>query len=315
MGYRMAGNVRTKMDPTSTLHVLDIDKSVCDRFINEFGSFGPIKIGKSAKDIAQSSSTIISMLPMDKHVSSVYLDPVNGIIAAEPNPNRLALECSTISVSTAQAVGKEIMDAGVAHYVDTPVSGGIMGAGAGTLSFFCGYAGPADRDDMTKRIKSILDYMGASERINFCGKLGNGLVSKIVNNYIGLSNLVIASEGLSFGLRHGVDIHTLQQCIKGSSGDSWILNNTSPAPGAIPKSPASNGFRPGFTNALCIKDLTLGVEAAKEVGIPTKMGELAIARYKQSQDDPRTSGLDCSSVWLHINDQVDAFANSQPNGH
>lgn len=289
MGYRMAGNIRTKMDHSATLYVFDLDRSSCERFIKEFGSFGPIKTGRSPKDIAQSSSTLISMLPMDKHVRSVYLDPMDGIIAAGPSHDRLTLECSTISVSTAQAVGKEIMDSGVAHYVDTPVSGGVMGAGAGTLSFFCGHPGPADSDGIAKRIKTTLDYMGASERIHFCGKLGNGLVSKVVNNYIGMSNLVIASEGLAFGLRHGVDIDTLQKCIKGSSGDSWMLDNASPAPGASPKSAASNGFRPGFATKLCIKDLTLAVQAAKEVGIPTKMGEVAIALYKQSEDDPRTS--------------------------
>ena len=288
MGFHMAANVRKKMLSSATFYVFDVNEEACQCFIKQFGSFGPTKIVGSSKDIAELANTIISMVPMDEHARAVYLDREKGAIAARPDANRLILECSTISIATTQAIGKAIMDAGVGVYVDTPVSGGVRGAEAGTLSFFCGYPAAADADSMANRIQQTVGLMGSSERISFCSQLGRGLVSKMVNNYIGLTNIAVASQGLAFGLRHGMDASTLYKCVKGSSGDSWILNATPPVPGLDPRSPSSNGFRPGFSARLCAKDIALGIEAAAQVGIDATLGKMAVKMFQQAEADPRT---------------------------
>lgn len=283
----MAGNVRRKMPDSATLHIYDVNDEACKRFEAKFGSYGPIKIASSSKELASQSATVISMVPMDQHAQSVYLDPDHGVIAASRNPDRLVLECSTINVTTTQDIGQQIMGAGVGRYIDTPVSGGVRGAEAGTLSFFLGHA--AGSDPIAQRARETVAWMGAAERINFCGGLGNGLVCKIVNNYIGLTNLVVAAEGLAFGLRHGVDKDALYKCIKGSSGDSWALNFSNPVPGIIPESASSNGFKAGFTPRLSAKDIKMGIKAAQHVGIDPKMGEISVKYYERADKDPRTT--------------------------
>ncbi|KIX99559.1 uncharacterized protein Z520_05135 [Fonsecaea multimorphosa CBS 102226] len=312
MGFHMAGNIRSKMDRSSTLHIFDVNNASCQDFVHKFGDLGPVRIAKSSKEVAEASKTVLSMVPMDQHCRAVYLDPETGVIAARADQDRLILECSTISIATAQEVGKAVMEAGRGRYIDTPVSGGVGGAEAGSLSFFIGYPNAAtDNDPLVQHIKTVIGWMGAAERINFCGFLGGGLVSKIANNYMGLCNLAAAAQGMAFGIRHGMNPETLFRCIKGSSGDSWILNFSPPVPGVVAKSAASNGFRAGFRPSLCVKDVSLAIKAAREVGINATMGEMALKEYERADQDPRTTSLDCSSIWLHINGQVDAFSESK----
>ena len=289
MGFQMAGNLRKKMSPSATLHIFDVAGAACEIFVENFGNFGPVKIVGSSKEAAERSKTVISMVPNGQNARQVYLDEENGIIAASKDADRLMLECSTIEVTTTQEIGKEIMNAGTGFYVDTPVSGGVFGAEAGTLSFFCGFSADKESDLLAKRIWGTICWMGAPEKITFCGKLGTGLVSKIVNNYIGLSNIVVAAEGMAFGIRHGVDRNTLHKCMKGSSGDSWIMDNAQPVPGIIPHSASSHGFRPTFAPRMCVKDVSLAIKAAQEAGIDATMGEAALKVFKRTHEDPRTT--------------------------
>jgi 3-hydroxyisobutyrate/3-hydroxypropionate dehydrogenase len=288
MGFHMAANVRKKMPASSTLHVFDVNQAACNRFVEQHSHYGPVRIASSSKALAEASDLIISMVPMDKHAEAVYLDPESGVIASPHSSTRLVLECSTISVEMTRKIGKKIMDAGIAHFIDTPVSGGIWGAEAGTLSFFCGHPDASKTTDTGKRVLTTLGYMGASERITFCGNLGAGLVTKIVNNYIGLTNLAVAAQGLAFGLRHGVDADTLYECVKGGTGDSWIMRTIPPVPGLSLKSPASKGFKPGFTAQLTAKDIGLAIDAAHQVGIDPSLGEVAVKMFQEAAEDPRT---------------------------
>lgn len=289
MGYHMAGNIRKKMAPTTTLHVFDVVAEACERFVKNFGQFGPIQIARTAREVAEKSQTVISMIPNGGNVKEVYLDPQDGVVAASKFADRLMLECSTIEVKVSQDIGHSIMDATQGLYVDTPVSGGVAGAEAGTLSFMVGFEGAHNSDPKRRRIQGILNSMGSPERITFCGKLGAGLVCKTVNNYIGLSNIVTTAQGMAFGIKHGVDKMTLYKCIKGSSGDSWVMDNAQPVPGIHAKSASTNGFRPTFAPRLCVKDVSLALKAAKETGIEASMGEAALKIFKTTNDDPRTT--------------------------
>jgi 3-hydroxyisobutyrate dehydrogenase len=287
----MARNVRKKMASSATLYIFDVNREACEKFVRNVGSLGPIEVASSAKELTTRSATVISMLPMDAHARAVYLDQETGVIAASKNRDRLILECSTVNVATTRDIGHKIMDAGVGMYVDAPVSGGVKGAEDGTLSFFLGHADPVAR-----RVRDVVGWMGADDRINVCGGLGSGLVCKIVNNYIGLTNIAVAAEGLAFGLRSGVDKHILYQCIKGSSGDSWALNFANPVPGIVPGSASSRGFKAGFTSRLCAKDINMAINAAHQVGIKPNLGEVAVKYFERADQDPRTAVSSASQL-------------------
>lgn len=122
MGWEMAKNVRINMPASSILYVNDVVTASCEKFLAEFGHLGPIKISDSAREMAEYSMAIISIVPAAVHVRDVYLNPVTGIIAAKKNADRLLLECSTIDSMTARDVGQQLLDAGSGTYVDTPVS-------------------------------------------------------------------------------------------------------------------------------------------------------------------------------------------------
>ena len=121
-------NVRKKMPKTATLFVNDISMDVCDRFKSAAAEFGLVVPVKTAKEAAESSDTLISMVPGPKDVRAVYLTQESGVIAARPNDRRLMLECSTIDSQTTRDVGEELMKAGLGTYIDTPVSVRCCGA-------------------------------------------------------------------------------------------------------------------------------------------------------------------------------------------
>lgn len=289
MGFHMAGNVRKKMESKGTLHVYDVDKETCTRFVAKFNDFGPINIATSAMAVARCSKTLILMIPMDEHARTVCLHKETGVIAAPRSTDRLIVDCSTISVSASKEIGRQLMEAGTGAYVDAPVSGGVSGAEQATLSFFCGYSNETQGKSTAKQLIETLALMGASERINLCGKLGAGLTAKLVNNYIALGNLAIAAQGMAFGIRHGLEAKVLYECVNGSTGDSLVWNAMQPVPGVVPRAASSNNFKPGFSLRLGLKDIGLAINAAEETGIDPSMGRVAKKIYEDAEHDARTS--------------------------
>lgn len=122
MGYAMAGNIRQKASPETTLYVNDVHRPFCDKFVEEFGRHGPIKIVNSAREVAELSQVVISIVPAAEHVRAVYLDESSGVIAASKSSGRLMLECSTIDAQTTREIGEALKTAGAGQYIDTPVS-------------------------------------------------------------------------------------------------------------------------------------------------------------------------------------------------
>lgn len=151
-------------------------------------------------------------------------------------------------------------------------------------------------------IKPTLSMMGDPGKLFFCNQLGAGAAAKISNNYLcNVFELAIA-EAMAIGVRHGIDAKLLHDVIQNSSGQSFMGDRNNPVPGVLPGAPASNGFRPGFRIPLCIKDLALGVEAAKQVGIAPTMAEAALGVWRSAQEDPRCRDRDIAAVWLLLND-------------
>ncbi|CAH0015667.1 unnamed protein product [Clonostachys rhizophaga] len=310
IGYGMASNLRKKIPASSTLHVLDLDQTIIQRLINEYGSYGKIEAASSAKDLVTKvgAGVVLSSLPAGPHVRKVYLDPENGVIAAAKNPERLIIECSTIEIEFTQELGKTIIDAGLGHFVDATVSGGMWGANAGTLSFMIGHPEPTEGDKVGKRIYDSLSFVGVPSTLAFCGGLGMGQVAKIAHNYITLSNNLVATEGMAIGLKYGIDKKALFKCIREGTANSWVMGLEQPVPGLVPDAPSSNNYKRAFAPALSVKDLTIGINAAKKVGIAPTAGEAAIKAFREVDADPRTHDLDHTSLWLHVYGNLDEWA-------
>ena len=124
MGFQMASNIRKSIPSHSTLFIYDVFSSACTRFTEEYQHIGPIVTVNSAKEAAEVADVVVSMVPGPADVRKVYLDEMNGVIAAEKREGRLLLECSTIDSATTRGVGEEVMGKGRGLYVDCPVSVG-----------------------------------------------------------------------------------------------------------------------------------------------------------------------------------------------
>ena len=230
--------------------------------------------GASAETLAEAVSAaeiVVSMLPAGAHVDSVYTGD-DGVLAHAPK-GALLIDSSTIDVDTARKVAGEAAQAGF-ELVDAPVSGGVGGAAAGTLTFMVGgtEAGFA-------AAKPVLDIMGGN--IFHAGASGNGQVAKICNNMLLGISMIGTAEAFLLGEKLGLDAQTLFDISSTASGQCWSMTSYCPAPGPVPTSPANNDYQPGFAAAMMLKDLLLSQEAADSAAAATPMGQRATELYTQ----------------------------------
>lgn len=231
----------------------------------------------SAIDAARSADVVITMLPAGKHVAQVYLGD-DGLLAHMAK-GALALDASTIDSETAQQVGAAAADAGIA-FMDTPVSGGVAAAAAGSLAFMCGGSAEA-----FERARRILEGMGNAEKIFHAGPAGAGQVAKAVNNMLLAVHMIGSCEALAMGAAKGLDPAVLSNIMKASSGNNWSLQVYNPWPDVMPNVPASNDYKPGFMVDLMVKDLGLASEVAGSAGVENRLGQLALELYKAHQSE------------------------------
>ncbi len=226
-------------------------------------------LAASAAEAAQAGEVVITMLPAGRHVRAVYLGD-DGVVA-KAAPGTLLIDCSTIDVETARAVHKAAAEAGLAM-LDAPVSGGVTGAEAATLTFMVG-----GEEAAFARAEPILAAMGKS--IVHAGPAGNGQAAKICNNMILGATMIVVGEAFKLGERLGLDPQKLFDIASKSSGQCWSMTSYCPVPGPVPASPANRGYKPGFTAAMMLKDLRLAQEAANATGAATPIGAEATALY------------------------------------
>ncbi|WP_342588455.1 3-hydroxyisobutyrate dehydrogenase [Phyllobacterium myrsinacearum] len=225
-----------------------------------------VTIAASAAAAAAGADVVITMLPAGKHVLSVYEE-----IAGKAKPGALFIDSSTIDVDSA----RKAHDVAKAHgllSVDAPVSGGIGGAAAGTLTFMVG--GAADAFAVAE---PVLKPMAG--RIVHCGEPGAGQAAKICNNMILGISMIGVSEAFTLAEKLGLSHQALFDVASTSSGQCWSLTTYCPVPGPVPTSPANNSYKPGFAAALMLKDLKLSQEAARSVGAATPLGQHAEEIY------------------------------------
>src|SRR6476661_6583096 len=209
------------------------------------------KRAASVKDAASGVDFVVTMLPVGANVRSVFLG--DGVIAAA-DPGTVLIDSSTIDVDSARAVHAAATERGFAM-LDAPVSGGVVGAEAATLTFMCG----GDKATFLKA-RPLLEGMG--KNIVHCGGPGFGQVTKICNNMVaGITALAVA-EAFVMGEKLGVERQTLYDVLSTSTASSVILTRMCPMPGAVPAAASSHAFKPGFAAKLMLKDLRLSQAAA-----------------------------------------------------
>ena len=233
--------------------------------------------GKSTNDInhtIQTSDVVITMLPSGKIVKSVYLGD-EGLIEKAPS-NLLLIDSSTIDVETARDVSKAAEQKNL-RIVDAPVSGGVGGAQAGTLTFMVG--GEKSAFDIAKE---YLDIMGGN--IIYAGLSGNGQAAKICNNMLLGISMIGTAEAFNLAENLGLDAQTFFDISSTASGQCWSMTSYCPVPGPVPSSPANNDYKPGFSSALMLKDLRLSQEAASMTTSSTPLGAYATSIYEEIEN-------------------------------
>ncbi|MEM5515200.1 3-hydroxyisobutyrate dehydrogenase [Pseudoalteromonas sp. AS84] len=268
MGGPMAANL---IKAGHTVSVFDLNQSV----VNELASKGA-KAAVDAKQCATNADVLISMLPAGKHVKSLYLgnNDDSGLINGLSN-NTLVIDCSTIDAESARIVGSTLGKQGIS-FVDAPVSGGVAGATAGTLTFIVGGEKAA-----FDKANTVLSDMG--KNIFHAGDIGAGQVAKICNNMLLSILMAGTSEALQMGINNGLDPKVLSDIMTASSGRNWTLELYNPCPGVMDAAPASNDYKPGFMVDLMAKDLGLAMEAAQQSNSSTPMGSMAKNLYTMLQ--------------------------------
>lgn len=247
----------------------------------------------TAADAAHDVEIVVTMLPAGEHVRAVYLG-TDGLLAAA-RKGTLFIDSSTIDVPTAREVIAAAGKAGHAM-LDAPVSGGVGGAEAGTLTFMVGGA-----DEAFARAKPILEKMG--KNIFHAGAAGNGQVAKVCNNMILGISMIGVSEAFVLAERLGLDAQTLFDISSTASGQCWSMTSYCPVPGPVPTSPANRDYKPGFTAGMMLKDLRLAQDAAKTAKAPTPLGAQAAQLYALMEASGHDS-LDFSGVIKLIKGEI-----------
>ena len=227
-----------------------------------------IEIVANAKSAVDDAEIVITMLPAGEHVLSVWND-----IVQQARQGKLFIDCSTIDVASARKAHNLAAANGIAT-LDAPVSGGVGGAKAATLTFMVGGTTHA-----FERGKLVLQHMG--KRIVHCGDAGNGQVAKMCNNMILGASMIVVSEAFVLGEKLGLSHQAMFDVVSASSGQCWSLTNYCPVPGPVLASPANNGYKAGFTAALMLKDLKLAEAGAKSVKADSAIGAHAAQIYEQ----------------------------------
>ena len=247
------------------------------------------RVAGSVAEAAASGELVITMLPAAAQVRSVYLGD-QGVLS-KASKTALLIDCSTIDVETARAVSTAAAEAGF-DMLDAPVSGGVAGAEAASLTFMVG-----GESDVFARAQPVLAAMGRT--MVHAGPAGNGQAAKICNNMILGVSMIAVCEAFSLAERLGVSAQTLFDIAAKSSGQCWAMTSYCPVPGPVPSSPANREYAPGFTAAMMLKDLRLAQQAAGTVAAAAPLGAAAANLYQLFVEEG-TAGLDFSAIYRLI---------------
>lgn len=253
------------------------------------GAEAGLTVMASAREAAEGADVLVTMLPDGASARQVWAGAVELLA-----PGALAIDCSTIDPESARALhalaaGKDALPAGKARLsVDAPVSGGVGGATNATLTFMCGGTEAA--------LDAAVPFLAAMGRkIVRCGAAGAGQAAKICNNMVLGISMIGVCEAFALAEKMGLSAQAMFDVVSTSSGSCWSINTYCPVPGVGPRSPADNGYAPGFAASLMLKDLRLAEGAARASGATTPLGAHAAAIYEAFVADGH-GGKDFSAI-------------------
>jgi 3-hydroxyisobutyrate dehydrogenase len=277
MGGPMAANLAKAGHAVSAF---DLSREALTRAV-EAGAAKAESVAAAVK----SADVVVTMLPAGKHVRAVYANE-DGVFA-HARKGALLIDSSTIDVESARSCARQAEERGF-EMLDAPVSGGVGGATAGTLTFMVGGSAPA-----FERGRPILQNMG--KNIFHAGAAGNGQAAKIANNMLLGITMIATCEAFNLAERLGLDAETFFKISSTASGQSWSMTSYCPAPGPVPSAPSNRDYKPGFAAAMMLKDMRLAQEAAHAAKAATPLGAQAEALYAlmeaAGKDDLDFSGV------------------------
>ncbi|KAH9951276.1 3-hydroxyisobutyrate dehydrogenase [Amylocystis lapponica] len=303
MAYNLFSRKLVESGGSAQFVVCDARQATAEQFAAHFVSQFPgarVSVADSAAEAALVSQTVVTMLPSSPHVRNVYSE-AGGIIPALRSLSReavqatLCIDSTTLDVEVARDVSANVYSIG-ATMVDAPVSGGVAGAKAGTLSFLVGGTPSA-----FERASPTLEHMG--KNIIYCGASGAGLAAKICNNLVLGVHQIVVAEAMLLGQKLGLDAQVLASVINSSTGACWASSVNNPVPGAIPEKspPCERDYEGGFATNLMLKDMGLARDIAEAMSSPLPLGTVAQEIYEEViQDDPELGNKDFSSVYRHL---------------
>lgn len=253
-----------------------------------------VEAGATAADnagaAAAGAEVVITMLPAGRHVRSVYID--DDKLIDKVGVGALLIDSSTIDVTTARSVIAAAAEKGL-EMIDAPVSGGVGGATAGTLTFMCGGV-----DSAYRRAEPVLAVMG--KNIFHAGGPGSGQAAKVCNNLMLAIQMIAVSEGFELAEKLDLDAQKLWDIASTATSQCWAMTSYCPVPGPVPSSPANRDYEAGFTVAMMLKDLKLSQEAAASSGANTPLGEHATQLYDTFAGLGDNAALDFSAIIRQI---------------
>lgn len=253
-----------------------------------------IPTAESPLEAVSGASVVLTMFPGGQQLLEAYRGVDGPGLLAVAEPGTLFLDCSTINVEDAREAARLALEAGH-RSVDAPVSGGVVGAEAGTLTFMIG-ALPADLE----AARPLLEVMGG--KLVHCGEHGAGQAAKVCNNMILGVSMIAASEAFVLGEKLGLTHQALYDVVSTASGQCWSVTTNCPVPGPVPASPANRDYQPGFAGALMAKDLGLAMSAIESTGVAAELGPLAARIYERFRDEGG-AGRDFSGIITDIRDR------------
>lgn len=250
--------------------------------------------------ISAPQDLILSMVPEGSHVRSVYLTDDTGVLASNLG-SKMLIDCSTIDTGTSI----KVRDACAAKhpkasFYDAPVSGGVVGAEKGTLTFMVGCK---EDDKNVDLLLSLLGLMGGN--VFPCGGASLGLTAKLCNNYTSGLIAIVTSEAMNIGMASGMDPRVLANIFHTSTAQSSILDDWNPVPGLCPDAPASKGYKGGFRVQLMKKDFGLAVDTAERVGVKLALGAEGLKVYEEASKDENCKDLDSRVVYRYLGGRED----------
>ncbi|KAI9305697.1 3-hydroxyisobutyrate dehydrogenase [Cunninghamella echinulata] len=283
MGQGMAKNLAEKSK--DTVIVYDVNAASVQSIVEKYPH---VKAAKSAEEVAEKASTVVTMLPASAHVEQVY-KTLEKVIEKD----HLLIDSSTIDAQVAQHVASTILSKNALAF-DAPVSGGTVGATNGTLTFMVG----APTEEAFEKTKPVLSLMG--KNVIYCGKNGSGQIAKLCNNMLLGISMVGVAETMLLGAKLGMDPLLLASIINNSTGRCWSSEINNPYPGVVPTAPSGRGYQGGFSNKLMAKDLGLAMQAAQNANTNPALGTSVAQLYALLSTTKDFESLDFSSVYKYL---------------